>query len=190
MKTSIWFFVLLLIPATACLQEENTLLEKDLTSYLAALEAENIDALLPYLYTHPESDPSGINTRQKLYRIFGDASFRISYAGSHYERTPKVIEFENSKYSTVFFTTQLSISPLKNQNPEVIHRILSDKFGQSNICQNSQTGTFTVRVYDCLYAIKSCQSATWKFYSGDAVIPQNVVDKFALGIINWMSNRI
>ena len=190
MKAVIWIIAILFVPASAYLQEESTSLDKEVVKYLTALEQRDLKKLTSYLYPATDNNSEKNKTADLLNRIFCDSSHQIQYANSQLVSSTAIFQYENIKYSTVFFTTELSIYLGKNNCPELILEILEKQYGEKNILYNNCTNTATIHVIDFMYAIMNPKWNSWKFHSREDMVPQKVIDKFALGIVNWMSGRI
>lgn len=190
MKATIWIIAILFVPASAYLQEESNSLDQEVVKYLTALEQRDLKRLTSYLYPAAENNSKKNKTADLLNRIFCDSSHQIQYANSQLVSSTAIFQYENIKYSTVFFTSELSIYLGKNNCPALILEILEKQYGEKNIFYNDCKNIVTIHVIDFMYAIKEPKGNSWKFHSREELVPQKVIDKFALGIVSWMSGRI
>lgn len=189
MKKIIWTITLASIPFCAFLQNNLSDIENDARSYFAALEQRNVDTLLSCLYLEAGAQ----STKSVLERIFGDTVLHFEYSNSCVANISEITKVQNVKYAVIFYTSLLEIQ-VPDRHADFILRNLQGNFGKSNICHDS--GKVSIQIIDCMYAAKSDHSKSWKFVPGDLdsddrnPVPQKVVDKFALRIIDWIAQRI
>lgn len=196
MKNILIILTILLIPASVYLQENHDSLVEDANSYLSALEKRDVQKLLRYVYL-PGNDQFRLEELQQTFeRVFNDTTLVTSYSRGTIVKASESIEVDHLKYRTVFFTIQLNLSLPEWQESSLSLEILRSQYGDHNVIYNSKEHLITVKIIDYLYAIKPEQSKQWKFLAGnstswsDDLIPQNVIDYFAVEIISWISNRI
>lgn len=191
MKKIIWTFALASIPFCAFLQNDLSNIENHAECYFAALEQRNVASLLSYLYLEKDSQ----STKKVIQQIFGDTVLQLEYSNSCIAEISEITMENKVKYAIVFFTTQLEIN-VPNQSRDFIARKLQSIFGKRNVCNDFHSRKICVEVIDCMYAVKSDVDKSWKFITGDldsddrSPVPQKVVDKFALPMINWIAKRI
>ena len=70
------------------------------------------------------------------------------------------------------------------------------QYGEKNVKYHEADSKIEVMIIDWMYAIKNPTDTNWTFLTGNAnylvenLIPQIVIDTFALEVVSWMAQRI
>jgi len=196
MKKSIIILTLLLTPAKAYLQWEMSSIQRDVSTYLQALEYQDMEKIISYMSPVVLEEIPKEEFLEIFSGIFSDSTFAISYSKGTFVDASEIIEHQKTKYRAVFFTTQLNVSmPEKESIPEIIE-IMKYQYGDKNVRYNDAEARIEVFVIDWMYALKNPSDNTWTFLTGNSnylienLIPQIVIDTFAIDVVSWMARRI
>lgn len=196
MKKLVFFIALLLAPATAYLQWEMSSIKKDVSAYLKAIEDEDVAKMMSYvnpavLEILPE------NEFLSLFKgIFDDPEFVISYSNGAFVNASEIISDQGTKFRAVFYTTQLNLSIAEMDAAMDFLELLKYQYGEKNVKYNESGKKMEVKVIDWMYAIKEPTDSNWTFLTGNVnnlmenLIPQIVIDTFAIQVVSWMATRI
>lgn len=196
MKKILMITAFLLVPAIAYLQPEIFSIKKDVIGYLRALEDRNLERIMTYATLKEFSYSQKLNLALTIDRIFRDTSFMVSYSEGDFVDATETVKYQGMEYRTVFFTIHLNISPGEVEDSQTICDILENQYGVKNIFYDEHAGSVDIQVFDWMYALKTPSDSTWTFLTGNSnylvenLIPQIVIDTFAIDVVSWMARRI
>ena len=196
MKKLSIILALLFAPAKAYLQWEMSSVQKDVSAYLKAIEDQDLEKMISYvnpavLEVIPETEFLNL-----FSGIFDDPEFMISYSNGTFVDATKIVSDQGTKYRTVFYTTQLNLTIPEMEASEDLLELMKYQYGEKNVKYHEADSKIEVMIIDWMYAIKNPTDTNWTFLTGNAnylvenLIPQIVIDTFALEVVNWMAQRI
>ena len=196
MKKLSIILALLFAPAKAYLQWEMSSVQKDVSAYLKAIEDQDLEKMISYvnpavLEVIPETEFLNL-----FSGIFDDPEFMISYSNGTFVDATKIVSDQGTKYRTVFYTTQLNLTIPEMEASEDLLELMKYQYGEKNVKYHEADSKIEVMIIDWMYAIKNPTDTNWTFLTGNAnylvenLIPQIVIDTFALEVVSWMAQRI